>query len=424
MITYSEFLKYIYQRYSGNVKLGLDRIEGILDDIGSPQNSLNGIHVGGTNGKGSVCAACEALALAHGQNTGLNTSPHLIDYCERFRVNGQNASFSEVLDLFHRLESVFTKWDASFFEITTAIAFQMLAEKQVQTAIIEVGLGGRLDATNLFTPEVSVITTIGLDHVKTLGNTMEKIAFEKAGIIKPEIPVVIGKIEGAPLDVILEQAATKKAEAVKFGRDYQVKDIQLTQSGTVFNYKFRQYQFDGLQSNLLGRHQAVNISTALTAWLIYCEKVNLAADEQLIRFALRNINWMGRMQLLRSNPTVIVDGAHNLQGVETFTANLKELFPHRKLLLVVSILADKDYKRMLKALAPLAESFYISKNESDRAAEIEAQTKVVSALGCEFKTAPTVKEAYQLALSDAKQDDIVIGAGSLYTVAEIIRAQQ
>ena len=424
MMNYTEFLEYIYKRYSGNVKLGLDRMEGILADLGNPQNTPQGIHVAGTNGKGSVCATCEALALAHGLNTGLNTSPHLIDYCERFRINGQNAAFSEVLEIFHRYEDIFTKWDASFFEITTTIAFQMLVEKHVKTAIIEVGLGGRLDATNLFTPEVSVITTIGLDHIKTLGNTVEKIAFEKAGIIKPGIPVVLGKIDQVALNVILEQAKANHAEVVLFGDGFTIDNVRLTQSGTVFDYAYKQYKFKDLQASLLGMHQAVNVSTALTAFLIYCEKVNIVPDEQFIRFGLRNISWMGRMQLLRSNPTVIVDGAHNLQGVETFVNNLRQLFPDRKLLMVVSILADKDYRHMLRAFAPLAKCFYISKNTSDRAAEIDAQTKVVKALGCDYKTAPSVKEAYQLAMSDASPDDVVIGAGSLYTVAEIISLSQ
>ncbi len=423
MMTYSEFLQYIYKRYSGNVKLGLDRIEGILTDMGNPQDSLQGIHVAGTNGKGSVCATCEALALTHNLHTGLNTSPHLIDYCERFRINGHNAAFSEVLELFHRFETIFTKWDASFFEITTAIAFQMMSEQKVQTAIIEVGLGGRLDATNLFTPEVSVITTIGLDHIKTLGNTMEKIAFEKAGIIKTDIPVVLGNIETSALNVILEQARVKNSEVIKFGENFIVSNVKLTQSGTFFDYKFGKYILKKIQTNLLGEHQAVNVSTALTAFLVYCEKVGIAPDKKLIRKALKSIDWMGRMQLLRSNPTVIVDGAHNLQGVEIFAKNLKILFPERKLLFVASILADKDYKKMLKAMAPLAACFYISKNESERAAEIEAQTKVIRALGCAYKTAPTVREVYLMALYDAKPDDIIIGAGSLYTVAEIIRAQ-
>jgi dihydrofolate synthase/folylpolyglutamate synthase len=422
-MNYKEFLEYIYQRYSGNVKLGLDRTQGILADMGNPQNSLHGIHVAGTNGKGSVCATTEALALAHSRHTGLNTSPHLIDYCERFRIDGQNAQFSEILRIFHQFEDIFTKWDASFFEITTAIAFQMLAEKQVQTAIIEVGLGGRLDATNLFTPEVSVITTIGLDHVKTLGNTVEKIAFEKAGIIKENIPVVLGKIDASPLQVILEQAKAKQADVVLFGKDYLVSNVRLTCEGTFFDYQYGEYTFNNLQSNLLGLHQANNISTALTAFLIYCQKVGLVPDEPLIRFGLRNINWMGRMQVLRNEPTVIVDGAHNLQGVETFTKSLKTMFPDRKLLIVVSILEDKDYKHMLRAFAPLAKCFYISKNESDRAAEIDAQVRVVDTIGCEYKTALSVREAYLAALLDATPEDIIIGAGSLYTVAEIIQTQ-
>lgn len=419
-MNYTEFLKYIYQRYSGNVKLGLDRIEGILTDMDNPQNELRGIHVAGTNGKGSVCASCEALSLAHGMHTGLNTSPHLIDYCERFRIDGQNAAFQEILELFHRFEPIFTKWDASFFEITTAIAFQLLRERQVKTAIIEVGLGGRLDATNLFTPKVAVITTIGLDHVKTLGNTMEKIAFEKAGIIKQNIPVVIGAIKGNALKIILEQAAQKNAPTILYGQDFLAENIKLTQFGTFFDYTYKQYRFENIKTNLLGRHQAVNVSTALTAFLVYCEKVNLLPDEQHIRHALSNIVWMGRMQLLKTNPAVIVDGAHNLQGIQTFTSNLQELFPQKKLLLVVSILADKDYKHMLKSLVPFAKCFYISKNESDRAAEIADQVKVIAETGCNYKTAQTVHEAYQLALADAAPDDIIIGAGSLYTVAEII----
>jgi dihydrofolate synthase/folylpolyglutamate synthase len=422
-MTYSEFLTYIYQRYSGNVKLGLDRITGILNDMENPQNSLRGIHIGGTNGKGSSCAACEALGLAHGLHTGLNTSPHLIDYCERFRLNGQNVDFEEILALFHRFEAIFTQWDASFFEITTAIAFRLLSEKKAEFSIIEVGLGGRLDATSLFIPEVSVITTIGLDHVKTLGDTVEKIAYEKAGIIKKGVPVVLGRIEGTPLDVILQRANELNSGVYQLNKDYIVSYIINKAEGVSFSYRFEGTEFRNLQTNLLGRHQAVNISTALTAFLLYCRKESIVPEENKIRSALQNINWMGRMQLLQTKPVVIVDGAHNLQGIETFTENLRELYPDRKLMMVVSILADKDYQSMLSKLCPLAKIFYISKNESDRAAEIEAQVDVVKTSGLPCKTAPSVGEAFQMALVDANEDDIIIGAGSLYTVAEIITAQ-
>jgi len=420
MMKYNEFLEYIYKRYSGNVKLGLDRITGILQEMDNPQDSLQGIHVGGTNGKGSTCAACEALLLEHGLHTGLNTSPHLIDYCERFRINRQNVSFERILDIFHRYEALFEQWDASFFEITTAIAFQLFKEEQVKAAVIEVGLGGRLDATNLFTPQVSAITTIGLDHTKTLGETLELIAFEKAGIIKPKVPVVLGRIDASPLEVILKQADLMEAPIFLIGRDFFVADVVSSAQGVRFDYRFGDFQMKEIQSNLLGRHQATNMSIALTAFLLYCRATGITPREDLIRSALGKVLWMGRMQLLQSKPTVIVDGAHNLQGVEVFVSNLQELFPGRKLRFVVSILADKDYQAMLSSMSSLAEVFYISKNESERAAEIEVQAAVVRELGINCKTAPTVREAFLQARAEAAPEDVIIGAGSLYTVAEIL----
>lgn len=423
-MNYQEFLDYIFQRYSGNVKLELDRMVGLMEDMGNPQSMLHGIHIGGTNGKGSACATCEALALAHGFTTGLNTSPHLIDYCERFRINGVNIEFQTVLELFHRYEAMFTKWDASFFEITTAIAFQLFAERKIDLSIMEVGLGGRLDATNLFLPEVSAITTIGLDHVKTLGDTKEKIAFEKAGIIKQGVPVVLGRIEESPLQVILEQAEAKQAPVYLIDRAYTVSDVRNNAQGLSFSYSFESYHYPELETNLLGKHQAANISTALTAFHIYCQRTSVNPDESLIRKALKNIVWMGRMQCLRVNPIVIVDGAHNLQGVETLVANISEMFPDRRMLIIASILADKDYVQMLKALCAIAKTFYISKNESDRAAEIDTQTAVVEKMSYLYKSAPTVREAYQIALADAAKDDIILGVGSLYTVAEILSAQE
>lgn len=421
-MNYTEFLEYIYKRYSGNVKLGLDRIEGVLQDMGNPQSSLQGVHIGGTNGKGSACAACEALALQHGLHTGLNTSPHLIDYCERFRIDGVNLHFEQILDLFHRYEDIFSKWDASFFEITTALAFQIFRERRVDFTIMEVGLGGRLDATNLFLPKVSVITTIGLDHTKTLGDSLEKIAFEKAGIIKAGLPVVLGRIDPSPRQVILDRAAELNAPVHIIDRDFLVRDIVNTPEGIIFSYEFEDFRLDKLRSNLLGRHQAANLSVALTAFLLYYKQASLIPDPDLVRTALQNIHWLGRMQLLSTNPAVIVDGAHNLHGMQSLAQNLSELFPGRKLRFVVSILADKDYEQMLKTLCPFAETFYISKNESERAAEIDVQADVVKALGCRCITAPSVGEVFQLALQDSVPEDVIIGAGSLYTVAEIIRA--
>ena len=226
----------------------------------------------------------------------------------------------------------------------------------------------------------------------------------------------------APRQVILDQSAQRQAPVYLIDRDFQITDINNKPGGISFSYCFADFSLDKLQTNLLGRHQAANISTALTAFLLYCKHAKITPDKDKVRLALQNIHWMGRMQLLKSHPTIIVDGAHNLQGIEAFATNLAELFPGRKLLMVVSILADKDYEHMLQALCPFAATFYISKNDSDRAAEIDVQAEVVTAMGCKCKTAPTVKEALELALADAGPDDVIIGAGSLYTVAEIIRS--
>ncbi|HCX59789.1 MAG TPA: bifunctional tetrahydrofolate synthase/dihydrofolate synthase, partial [Candidatus Cloacimonas sp.] len=336
---YQEFLDHIYRRYSGNVKLELGRMEGLLKDMGDPQDQLRGFHVAGTNGKGSICASLEALALAHGCRTGLNTSPHLIDYTERFRIDGRDLDIQVILEAFNEYEALFNKWEASFFEITTAIAFALFARQKPDLSIIEVGLGGRLDATNLFLPDICAISTIGLDHIKTLGNNLQIIASEKAGIIKSRVPLVLGDIEKPALDVILEKAMAKAAPVYQFGKDWKVEIVSDSTAGICFDYAFGKHFFPGLKSNLMGEHQAANIGLAITAFILYCQKHKLQISEKNIRNALMQINWAGRMQVLSTRPTVIVDGAHNVHGVNALMATLNKVFPERKLGFVISILA-------------------------------------------------------------------------------------
>lgn len=417
---YKEFLEHIYQKYSGNVKLELDRMVGLLQEMAHPERSFGGMHVAGTNGKGSVCATLEALCLAYDLRTGLNTSPHLIDYTERFRINGKDLDFETVLGVFEEHEELFERWDASFFEITTTIAFELFRRSQIQSAIIEVGLGGRLDATNLFTPDVAAITTIGLDHIKTLGGTVEKIAAEKAGIIKAGIPVVIGRIPESPLKIITDIAVERKAPYYLAEVDFKTKIVSNGIEGIVFDYSFGDYSFKALNANLIGEHQATNISIALTTFILYCQKSGINISEARIREALQKINWRGRMQLIGRKPYVLVDGAHNMQGIEALVSNLKSIFPGKKFRFVFSILADKDYAHMLAAIYPLAEMIYIAQNSSDRAATIEQQARAIEEQGALCISASNVKEAYQMAVSEATEEDILICGGSLYTVGEIL----
>jgi len=352
-LNYQEFLDHIYQKYSGNVKLELDRMVGLLKDMGSPQQKLSGFHIAGTNGKGSVCATLEALAMAHGLSTGLNTSPHLIDYTERFRIDGQELSFQRVLDTFLRYEDIFEKWSASFFEISTAIAFAVFAEEQLDCSIIEVGLGGRLDATNLFTPDVTAITTIGLDHVKTLGGTLELIAAEKAGIIKRGVPLVLGSIEPSPLHVIMKVAEGKDVPIYRWGLDYLSIAGQDNIAGICFDYFYEDIGWKDLRANLMGEHQAVNLATALTCFIQYAAIKGFEVSEAAVRNALMNINWRGRMQVLSIQPPIILDGAHNLHGIQALVKTLDKAFPDKKINFVISILADKDYRGMIELICSI-----------------------------------------------------------------------
>ena len=421
---YQEFLDHIYRKYSGNVKLELDRMRNLLREMDDPQSSLRGFHVAGTNGKGSVCAALEALCLAHGFSTGLNTSPHLIDYTERFRLQGRDIGFQRILDTFLRNETLFAKWDASFFEITTAIAFQIFKEEKLHTAVIEVGLGGRLDATNLFTPDVCAITTIGLDHVKTLGGTLELIAAEKAGIIKPGVPVVLGRIEPSPLKVITAQAQELKAPVFIYGRDFSATVTARRVSGLEFDFRFGRHVYRGLRTNLLGEHQAANLAVALTAFILYLQKRNIPLRPRALRQALQNINWKGRMQVLSQKPVVIADGAHNVQGVQALLATLHKIFPRRRFRFLVSILADKDFSQMLNLICANAEKIYLAQNESDRAATVAEQAREVEKYGVPYQTANSVAAAYRLARNEQGPQDILICGGSLYTVGELLRCAE
>ncbi len=417
---YQEFLRHIYQKYSGSVKLGLDRMQNVLAEMGDPQDRLHGFHVAGTNGKGSVCAALESIALHHGLSVGLNTSPHLIDYCERFRINGKDTAFQNILDLYHRFEQTFDRWDATFFEITTAIAFGMFLEASVQTAIIEVGVGGRLDATNLFVPDITAITSIGLDHVKTLGGTVELIAAEKAGIIKPSIPLILGSIDESPRQVILEIAQARNAPVQIIGRDFMVENVTPGKRGIRFDYRYGDMQIRHLQSNLHGLHQVNNLAIAITAFILYARRYAIPLSITKLRSALKSINWKGRMQILQRRPTLIIDGAHNVQGVTSLIQSLIQRYPRRKFVMIISILADKDYKTMIRLLCQHAKAVYIAQNGSDRAISIAEQVKQARRYLSNVHFAPTVAEVLSLALQKSSPRDIIIGGGSLYTVGEIL----
>ena len=418
---YQEFLDYIYQRHSGNVKLGLDRMLNILRAMNSPNEKLQGIHIAGTNGKGSTAAICEALSLQYGMKTGLNTSPHLVDYRERIRLNGNNIELDELISTYKKWEPVLEENEASFFEITTAMAFDIFHSNNVDNAIFEVGLGGRLDGTNPFASTVSVITTISYDHTKSLGDSIEKIAFEKAGIIKSNSPVILGKLKTNAADVIRQRAKELNAPLIEYGKDYSISNININDSGTSFDYHSQQLDLENVAVNLLGKHQAYNAAIAIMAFAVFLQKTDRKINKQKIFRALTNVNWQGRMQIISQKPTVIIDGAHNEEGIKALKNNLIEIFPNKKIYFVLAILRDKKLETIIKDVCSVSYKVYISKNKSNRAAEIEDQVEFVKLYNKPYEVHEDVITAVKKAISDADENDIVMVSGSLYTISEVIK---
>jgi len=422
---YAEFLEKIYLRHSTNVKLGLERMHTLLERLGNPNMRLRGIHVAGTNGKGSTCAFLESLLLAHGHKTGLNTSPHLIDYTERIRTNGVNITCDEIMALYHQHEDVFEECEASFFEITTTLAFLYFVEKGVDTSIFEVGLGGRLDGTNPFNSTVTCITSISLDHPKSLGDSLDKIAYEKAGIIKPSVPVVVGAIAPEPLEVIKAQAEAQKAPLFLQGEDFMVSNVSVTSQGSTFDYNFPEYniQLDNLRINLLGEHQVNNAAVALTAYFLYIHCISEIGTDMSVPYkALQHVNWIGRMQVLSQSPLVIVDGAHNEEGVDALVHSIKTLFPGYRYHFLVSILRDKKLDKMIEKICTIANWVYICQNPSERAADVQEQVEVVARCGVPYFIEGDISSSFHTIRSRMHPvKDMIIVTGSLYTISEILK---
>ena len=416
-----DFLEMLYKRHSGNVKLGLDRMYSILGKMNNPHEKLQGIHIAGTNGKGSTAAMCEAIGLAHGFATGLNTSPHLVEYNERIRIMGKNISLQELKDCYIEWQAVFDEFEASFFEITTAMAFYIFAQKKIKLAIFEVGLGGRLDGTNPFLTTVSAITSISYDHPKSLGESVEKIAYEKAGIIKNGIPVIIGKMNEIAELVIKQKAKQKNAPYFSFGEDFNISNIFIDEYGTNFDYQSPEISLKNVSTNLLGTHQAYNAAIAIKCFTVFSDNVGQKIDANKIRKGLKNVNWPGRMQILYKDPLIILDGAHNEEGILALKQNLIKMFPGKKLIIVLAILRDKKINIIMKNLSEIANFIVITKNKSSRAAEIEEQVEILKKFTNNYVTKDSVIEATIHAMKLADDNSVIIVSGSLYTISELLQ---
>ncbi|HET7290069.1 MAG TPA: folylpolyglutamate synthase/dihydrofolate synthase family protein [Thermodesulfobacteriota bacterium] len=397
------------------IKPGLGRIKKLLESLGNPHNRVPGIIVGGTNGKGSAAAAIASMLRAGGYRTGLYTSPHLIDVTERIRIYGREIERSELARILLRVKRASEKstgGSASYFETLTASAFVYFAESGVDFSVLEVGMGGRWDATNVITPLVSVITNVSKDHTDYLGKRIEEIASEKARIIKPGVPAVTCA-RGKALRVIAEYALRQGAPLRVYGRDFKSSG----ESADSFDYTGSVWTLKGLSSNLSGHYQTENLSAAVSAVEALYEHHGIKLGEKSLRKGLGAIEWPGRLETIRKHPPLILDSAHNPGGAKALAESLKLMYPSLRFTFLVGMLTDKDHSSFINELVPIAGKFIATEIESERALSAEVLARKISRI---FQGPVVVGKDYRKAYRELiDEGEPACIAGSLYLTGAI-----
>lgn len=400
-------------------------MEELLRRLGDPHRRLRFFHIGGTNGKGSVAAMVATILQVAGYRVGLFTSPHLHSYTERIRLDGQEIPKEDVAYLLTLLRPVLEDMvkdgfeHPTEFEVTTALALYYFAEVKPDYVVLEVGLGGSIDSTNIIpASEVSIITNVGLDHMEYLGATLPEIAREKAGIIKEDGVVVTGVDKPEPLEVIEKACQQKGATLYRLGRDIHFKEVALSQEGGELDWEGLGRCYQGLKISLLGRHQLINASLAVAAIEAARRHRGLRVTEDQIREGLAKVFWPGRLEVVGKNPLVILDGAHNYDGALALKQALEEIFSYRHLILVLGMLADKEREKMVSLLAPLAQRVIVTRPNSPRAGDWEKLAFYARRFTPHVQAVRNISQALQIALSLAGPEDLICATGSLYMIAD------
>jgi dihydrofolate synthase/folylpolyglutamate synthase len=397
------------------IKLGLETITTTLTGLKNPQNDYPIIHIAGTNGKGSVAAMLSTILQAAGYRVGRYTSPHLERFNERICINNQPIGDEEVIASYEKVQSI-SQPDRglTFFEVTTAMALERFSRHQVDWAVVETGMGGRLDATNAVFPQLTIITNISLEHKSYLGHTLTAIAGEKAGIIKTGTPLVTGVSQTSARRVILHQAKVQQAPTFLKGRDFSYRrrgDRRLSYYGI-------HHTIRDIILGLNGDHQIENASLALAACEVLSQRGKAALSTDNMRRGLLRTQWPGRLELVSERPDVILDGAHNLMAARKLARYLKKVYHDKKITLVVGVLDDKPFQSILKDLIAACHKVIVTQPVIDRAIPVDDLARAASSHTPRVDIIPQVAMAVEKAISECMDDDVVCVAGSLYVVAE------
>ena len=412
-MTYQDAIEYLFGLQKYGIKFGLSKTSNLMKSFGDPHLGQGYIHIGGSNGKGSVAALLESILINSGLKVGFYSSPHLVRFTERFRINRREIEPDVVARLGEELkEAIDPKYPPTFFEVTTAIALIYFAREGTDISIMEVGMGGRLDATNIVVPKVSVITNISLEHQFFLGRRLIDIAGEKAGIIKKGVDLVTAATQPSVIKLFKTICEKKKAPFWRVGED-----IRFRTNGRALNYYGLKRTFRGLELGLMGTFQKRNAALALAVTeLLEMKEYNISSEH--VRDGMKNTTWPGRMHVVSKKPLIIMDGAHNPSAIRELAVSLEREFEYKRLILVLGVMEDKDIDKIIRRIVSLADYAIYTRPDYYRSADPEKLKASATPLGKPGEIVRQIPEALDRAKEIASPQDLILVCGSLFTVGE------
>ncbi|OMP67750.1 bifunctional folylpolyglutamate synthase/dihydrofolate synthase [Domibacillus epiphyticus] len=426
METYKEAISWIHGRLRTGIKPGLTRMEWMMEQLNHPEQRLKAVHIGGTNGKGSTTTMLRSILNEAGYEVGTFTSPYIEQFNERISVNGRSISDEEITELAKKIRLLADEMEdmefggPSEFEIITAMAFYYFAfVHPVDIVLFEVGLGGRLDSTNIVHPILSIITTIGMDHIAFLGDTLADIAFEKAGIIKSGVPVITSVHQPEALDVIDRTAKERKAPVYLAGRDFSAEWIGSSEKGEKFHFQSAFSKRDHLETGLAGIHQVQNAALAVMAADFIRAFYSFLIEYEHVEIGLKKARWPGRFETISESPLIIADGAHNEEGIKALVQTLEQRFSNKHITILFAAMKDKPLDAMINQLKAAADQLYFVPFSFPRAAQKEDYSIFVTDTEAITDSYESIIRSFK---ANATQDHILLITGSLYFISEVKRS--